>query len=736
MAAEIIVNKQHNRSLWVTSLLLGLFSLATTSYCLTLIKINGQLSPLWFSTTLMTIVVFRNSLRRLPLLLGSCLLGVIGANTLMLGVGTFDLQLPLLNLLQATAGGLLLRVLLDPQAPLNTLSSWIKMVLAVGLFTPFVTAILACAFLDLPQQSLAQLFSTWVASEMIGMLALGPVALLWQRGPQLQYRVLLETLITQLVTLVLCWLVLRYLPWPFVFVIVILFYSAVRLPRLAAFIVYFATVSMIPLMLVLNLIPAAHASLSPLFSVPWLPLLLALVPSHLMTLVMHSFREERQHISESEARFRHAMEYSAIGMALISPEGRWLQVNRSLCNLLGYSSDELKEMTAPQLSHPDDLAAHLTKRARLLTGEITSYSMEKRYLRKDKQTVWTMLTMSLVRNHHQQPLYFIAQIENITDLKQSEKINQQLMERITQANERMRITLNAIDEAVISTDDKMQVIFMNPVAEKMTGWAQSHAAGKPIADILRITQDGDEVSQEIVLTCAYPKHTIPEAADRDLLLHNRAGEQFAINYSLSPLSTSTGENIGSVMVIQDISESREIFKRLRYSAAHDMLTRLPNRASFEQRLKQLLLPQNAPPVGHVLAFVDLDRFKAVNDNAGHAAGDNLLRKLASIMSRQLRSTDFLARIGGDEFALLLPECSLEEALEVTHRLVKAIGQYRFLWQGQDYFVGASAGITVFSKGSSAVEIMAQADVACYQAKNSGRGQVAVYHTTEGDILRS
>ncbi|MFG1172082.1 diguanylate cyclase [Erwiniaceae bacterium CAU 1747] len=846
MASETLANIQHSRTQWLNSLLLGLLSLASTFYCLELIKISGQISPLWFSTALMTIVVFRNPLRNLPLLLGGCMLGVISANAFILGPDLNNLKFPLLNLAQALMGGVMLRLLLDHQAPLNTLYSWVKMLLAVGLCSPLLGAILACTLLNIPSASFTSFFSTWVASEVIGMLALGPVALLWQRDPLMKKRDVVETAITLLMTLALSWLALRYLPWSFAIVIVILFYSAVRLPRLGAFIVYLFTVSMISLMMALNLIAQDVISTPLLSSIPWLPFLLALVPSHLMTLVMHSFREERKHISESEIRFRHAMEYSAIGMALVAPGGKWLQVNKSLCRLFGYSQRELEAMTFQQLSHPDDLNADLTQMKALLAGEIASYSMEKRYLRSDGKIVWALLAVSLVRDSDRQPLYFISQIEDITGLKQTEKVNQQLMERITLANEaagigvwewnlvtgevnwdrrmfqlyhlpvsttitqqswintllpadrrkvitllddavknrapvdmeyrietragiryircqgnivadepdtcsrmlginqdvtafrlltdaldqereRMHITLDAINEAVISTDEQMQVIFMNPVAEKMTGWPQHHAVGKPITDILQITRGGEGPEQEIILSCVLPGNAEPATSpDQDLVLHNRAGEQFAINYSLSPLSTQEGDNIGSVMVIQDVSESREMFKRLRYSASHDMLTRLPNRASFEQRLKLLLIPQENQQRHHVLTFFDLDRFKAVNDSGGHAAGDALLRELSSIMVRQLRGSDFLARLGGDEFGMLLPECSLEDASEIAMRLVATISQHRFLWKGHEFFVGASAGLTAFDSSSNAVEVMAQADIACYQAKNSGRGQIAVY----------
>ena len=720
MDSEIHIQKQDSHSLWVNSLFLGLFSLVTALFCMALIRINGQLSPIWFATALMTIVVFRTPPRHWPVLLGSCFIGLVVADIFMLGDGLLAQLYPLLNLSEAIVGGILLRTIFRRNAPLNTLANWAIFILVSGVFTPFIAAILSCALLNIPQQSLSHLFSTWVVSETTGMMALGPVALLWQRKALLNHRLILETVATLLGTLLCCGAILYSLPWPFAFVIVILFYSAVRLPRLAAFIIYFATVAMISLMQAFGLIPQYDTPLSWFFSAPCLPLLLILVPSHIMTLVMYSFRQEKQHIVESEIRFRHAMEYSAVGMALISPDGRWLQVNTSLCDLLGYRPGELTQMTVQQISHPDDLHIHLSQKTELLLGNISSYRMEKRYLHQDGHIVWTMLTISLVRDSKHLPLYFIAQIQDITDIKQ-------LTEALYQEKERMLITLDAIDEAVISTDEKMRIIFMNPVAEQITGWIQHHAEGRLITDILHITRNGEEIT----LNCAHSKHAGTVTTDEELILHNRAGEQFAINYSLSPLSTAEGHNIGCVVVIQDIRESREIFKHLRYSASHDMLTHLPNRAGFEQQLKQLV--QNQTTAHHVLAFIDLDHFKAVNDNAGHAAGDKLLQELSDVMSQQLRHHDFLARIGGDEFALLLPECSLHDATDITLRLIQAISQYRLSWQGQDYVVSSSIGLTSFYQHDNPTDIMAQADIACYQAKKNGRNQIICWQENKENI---
>lgn len=858
MTTETIFTAKRTAFPWSRALALGALSFALTLFCLELIKVSGKISSLWFSTALMSIVVFRQHSKSLPLLLLGCYIGVSAANAMVLGPTLSSLKFPLINLIQALVCGGLLRLLLDRRSPMDSLMSWAKLMVVGGLFAPVLGGLLASWALNLDGSASVHFFSTWVISEMIGMLALGPVCLLWRndllRNPKHQHA-LFETVLTLLITLILCYSAIRYLPWPFTFVIVVLFYSAVRLPRFEAFVVFFATVAMMTFMVAFDLMPLQNRSALAANTAGWLPFLMALIPSHMMALVMHSFREEKAHITESETRFRHAMEYSAIGMALVSPEGQWLQVNKSFCDLIGYQESELQALTFQQLTHPDDLDLDMSQLKALLAGNIESYSMEKRYFRKDGQIVWARLTASLVRDADTMPLYFISQIADITDLKKTEEVNRRLMARITLANEaggigvwdwslktgkmswdkrmfqlygldasgqatyltwvnslipedrqmavdafdtaiktsssidlqfrietaegiryirsqaslildekgnvdrmlginqdvtpmyqltdalyqekeRMHITLDAIGEAVISTDEEMCVTFMNPVAESMSGWTQENAAGKPVSDILRITQGSNGPELESLLLCELPSEKSTPDADADLVLHNSAGQQFGIDYSITPLKTLEGDDIGSVMVIKDVSESREMMRRLSYSASHDMLTRLPNRVSFEQQLKYLLQTASEKQQRHALVFVDLDRFKAVNDTAGHAAGDALLRELSAVMKHHLRSTDFLARLGGDEFGILLQDCSLEKARDIIGRIVDAVNDYRFLWEGRLHRVGASAGITLLDdRNCQSSEVMAQADLACYNAKHNGRGQLSVYDGQQNTALK-
>lgn len=207
----------------------------------------------------------------------------------------------------------------------------------------------------------------------------------------------------------------------------------------------------------------------------------------------------------------------------------------------------------------------------------------------------------------------------------------QLNEALFQEKERLHITLDSIGEAVVCIDMAMKITFMNPVAEKMSGWTQEEALGVPLLTVLHITFGDNGPLMENI----YSADTSRSAIEQDVVLHCRSGGSYDVHYSITPLSTLDGSNIGSVLVIQDVTESRKMLRQLSYSASHDALTHLANRASFEKQLRILLQTVNSTHQRHALVFIDLDRFKAVNDSAGHAAGDALLRELASLMLSML-----------------------------------------------------------------------------------------------------
>ncbi|MCS2161528.1 diguanylate cyclase [Scandinavium sp. H11S7] len=822
---------------------LGLLTFIFTLFSLELTRFGTVLAPLWFPTSIMMVAFYRHAGKMWPAIAAVCMLGSLLASWALFPPSSLNFVYPAINAIEAATGALLLRKFLPGYNPLQNLHDWVRLAFASAIVPPLVGGLLVLLFA--PVEHPLHTFLVWALAESIGALALVPLGLLYKNHYLLRHRnprLLLETLLTLAVTLALSAIAMLWLPWPFTCIIVLLMWSAVRLPRMEAFTIFLITVMMVSLMIATNPQSLQTPHVYAMSNTPWLPFLMILLPANVMTMVMYAFRAERKHITESEERFRNAMEYSAIGMALVGTEGQWLQANKALCTFLGYSQNELRAMTFQQLTLPEDLENDLSQLEQLVSGEINTYTMEKRYYTRKGDVVWALLAVSLVRHADGTPLYFIAQIEDINDLKHTEWVNKRLMERITLANEaggigiwewelepdliswdkrmfelyeipshlkptwqlwqnclveedreqaecvirnaltarspfklefrihvkegirhirslanrvlnkqgeverllginidmtevkqlnealfqekeRLHITLDSIGEAVLCTDVDMNVIFMNPVAEKMSGWSQNEAMKQPLLNVLRITFGDNGPLMENIHSGGMSRNDI----EQDVVLHCRDGGSYDIHYSITPLSTLDGQNIGSVLVIQDVTESRKMLRQLSYSASHDALTHLANRVSFENHLKRLLHSVQETHQRHALVFIDLDRFKAVNDTAGHAAGDALLRELSSMVLSMLRTSDVLARLGGDEFGLLLPDCNIESARYISGRIIQAINDYHFLWEGRLHRIGASAGITLIDEHNClASDVMSQADIACYTSKNNGRGTVSVY----------
>ncbi len=726
---------------WKMSLVIAISVCMLALACLKILQQSSSLAAVWLPTALLIPVLFHHRYRDWIPLFCAAALGIAGANTL---VGTpFLHYFPYIlnNMVEAGVCTLLLRKLLPAQDPLSGLANWVKFLLVAVVFSPLLSSVIFTLFIvhSHSPQELQQRFATWFISEAVAILSLTPLGLIYQRGyfQQLSHsRRLYEMLLTLTLTLVAGFLALKWLPYPFAFITIPLLWAAIRLPRIEAFFIFLCMTLMIALLQTLGIISVIPGAKSLPEGLLFTPLLLILLPANAMAMAMHALRVEKSYITQSENRFRNAMEYSAIGMALVSPQGKWLQVNKALCNLLGYEASYLKTLTFQEITHPEDLSIDLALLQQLLDGEIQNYQMEKRYLCRSGEMVWALLAVSLVRDDQQNPVYFISQIEDISELKQTEITNKRLSEALHEEKELLHITLNAINEAVISTDRNMNITFMNPVAEKMTGWTQQRAQGKAVSSVVHISvgPNGPLIDNLMQFDINENLHS---SIDQSLILHGYHTGQFDVQLAVSPLRTLKDEPIGIVLVLQDVSKSRELMRQLSYSASHDLLTGLSNRGSFEDSLKSALQLTAEKHQHHTLAFIDLDHFKAVNDTAGHAAGDELLRQLSHLMQEQIRNSDKLARLGGDEFALILFNCPPEQGLQVIQQMVSRINEFQFMWNNQIYRIGASAGVTRIIDGTiSGSEYMAQADIACYTAKNRGRGQVFNYEAQQKRLLTS
>jgi len=290
---------------------------------------------------------------------------------------------------------------------------------------------------------------------------------------------------------------------------------------------------------------------------------------------------------------------------------------------------------------------------------------------------------------------------------------------------RAEVTLHSIGDAVIATDTNGRVEFLNPVAQKMTGWDAQAAKGLPLGQVFRTI---DEHTREPLAQPSNIRELDGQAIDTEqyAILIAREGNEFSIEQTVAPTRDFEGRTIGAVLVFRDVSRSREMARQLNWAATHDALTGLVNRREFERRLHTLLESARFEHKQHALVYLDLDQFKVVNDTCGHLAGDELLRQLALTLDKKVRTSDTLARLGGDEFGVLLDGCPIERAASIAEAMRVAIADFRFVWQDKVFEVGVSIGVApVTDQCESPARIMSTADAACYVAKDLGRNRVHV-----------
>src|SRR6185437_4480959 len=296
--------------------------------------------------------------------------------------------------------------------------------------------------------------------------------------------------------------------------------------------------------------------------------------------------------------------------------------------------------------------------------------------------------------------------------------------------------LDSLAEAVIATDAEGRIEYLNPAAETLTGSVAPDAVGKTLQEIVGLADESDRrpLSDPV-------RHTLASGAPinlnrRALLLSRSNGTERSIELSASPIRNAAGEVTGTVLLLHDVTEMRGLARQMSYQATHDALTGLVNRHEFERRTTEAIERGHRGDGQHVLCYLDLDRFKVVNDTSGHLAGDSMLREVAKILRDAVRDSDTVGRLGGDEFGMLLIGCPLEKARQIADDVCRAVSDYRFVWKDRIFNIGVSIGLVEISRESGSLEeLLAAADSASYVAKKQGSGRVAVYSARDEALAR-
>ena len=455
-------------------------------------------------------------------------------------------------------------------------------------------------------------------------------------------------------------------------------------------------------------------------------LLLGIAVLRTRRLLLRSDAVERA-LRLSEERYDHAVSGSNDGIWDWSLAHPRLYFSPRFEALLGHAPGTLASTPASflRLVHAEDRPRTLAEfRRHLRTGD--PLDLELRLRTADRTYRWFRTRGRSFLGVEGRPVRMAGSLADISDRKQAEAT-------LYEQRERAQVTLASIADAVITITVAGTVEFLNPVAERLTGWSSDEARGVPIALVFPVHDEttGRTLADPIALAL---RDGCPVKSEGNVALRRRGGPSVAIDYSAAPIRDGAGCVVGVVLVFHDMSRERQYASRLAHLASHDALTGLPNRREFERRVNSVLGNPRDPRGHHAVLYLDLDEFKLVNDTCGHAAGDELLRQVSALLRQRLREGDTLARLGGDEFGVLLEHCAAADALRIAEALRKTIGDFHFVWKQRPFKVGVSIGLVGLADGTRTLaQVLSAADAACYMAKEKGRNRVQVW-SSESDEL--
>lgn len=423
-------------------------------------------------------------------------------------------------------------------------------------------------------------------------------------------------------------------------------------------------------------------------------------------------------------RIQLALDAGQVGLWQFETESGHLVWDQRIRDIYGIGPGpaEVPRSTWHDRLHPDDAAA--AERAIAITAE-TGKPMKTSYrIVKPNGEVRHLHALARLVHHSDAPPLLVGSIWDITEQVQNAAA-------LAAEKERLRITLQSIGDAVISTDVGNRITFANPAAARLLCSAQSALVGANIDDVFPLV---DEETEAPLASSTHRAVLSRRTVDREenAIFVRSDGNGRAVRDLASPIIDPDGQVVGAVLVIQDITNARALQRELAYAARHDSLTGLLNRVAFEENLQAAIGSRDC-----ALLYLDLDRFKMINDTVGHAAGDALLKMVATTLTGFLPCGTVVGRLGGDEFAAVVPVADINDATTIASGLLAEIQTRRLHWAGKHHVIGASIGIAAIDDPGLDLETAtARADAACYAAKSAGRNRVSAYSASVGAAQRN
>lgn len=419
----------------------------------------------------------------------------------------------------------------------------------------------------------------------------------------------------------------------------------------------------------------------------------------------------KNELKQSEACFRAMSDDSPLGILMFNPDGDCLYANPAYRKMSGLAIGEAKGDGWRRNIHPEDADRIMADWQKLIRYS-WAFEDEFRFLHADGHTIWVHVSATVMRNGNHRHGY-LQTLTDISEAKSAQSVLAATEEALFEQKERAEVTLNSIGDGVICADTSGHIVYMNPGAERMTGWQSREAMGRRLSEVFNTIEPVQKEDNE-----QNEKNAI---FSRSSLLIRRDGKELPIQSSTSPLRDRTGSLIGTAIVCRDVSETHAMAAKMAHLAQHDFLTDLPNRSLLDDRLGQAISLAHRQRNHLAVLFIDLDHFKHINDTLGHAVGDLLLQTVALRLRTCVRTSDTLCRQGGDEFVVVLSEIDdSEDAAQVASKMLEIFAK-PVIVEGHELDIGMSIGISIYPEdGQQADVLIRHADVAMYHAKENGR----------------
>lgn len=432
---------------------------------------------------------------------------------------------------------------------------------------------------------------------------------------------------------------------------------------------------------------------------------------------LKDWRQRERSAENLSGQYRAVFEQGAVGIAVTATDGRILQVNDWFCNMIGYPREELLQLRIHDITHPEDVDVDLMMDGKMLAGVISSYTLEKRFYRKDGRLIWGALSASAKRNGDGKAQHFMYVIADITRRKEMEQ-------RLTDAHFRLKIAAEIGRLGFWEHDVVTQESYFSPEWKEQAGYLEGEMPSTLEEWSSRIhPDDSARVLDGLQRFIEQPKGEL----QFEYRFRHRDGSFRWFLSRVIALADPAGKTRKIVGVRLDITDRKEIESAIRHEGQHDTLTGLPNRRLLYEYAGHVLAAARRGGTHGAIVFIDLDHFKEINDTYGHEAGDGLLKEVAQRLSTSVRKGDIAGRLGGDEFMVILPQVNdaLSAAGIAEHLLARLNKPHRF--KDVELAVTPSLGVAIFpDNGDDLDALIRKADRAMYAAKAQGRSCVQLF----------